>query len=161
MTRRKSHNKRSLLPQEKAIIIFLDLDRFGEVMEERGWTRYAPNVVTGTLTTEVETLAKKHWGVIHWGVNPAEGTEEAVIMINHIELEAILPDLELLRQKVENQGITTISIGVAVGPTGTTPKELKTGKREHTLLSSPAALMAKRALKKAKKKRNSICIEYA
>ncbi|MFX0211284.1 MAG: hypothetical protein ACFFDT_35210, partial [Candidatus Hodarchaeota archaeon] len=124
-------------------------------------TRYTPNIVTGTLSTEIELLAQRYFGTIHWGLNFEEGTEEALIFMTNIDLNELVRDLEHLRKRIENQGFTTISIGVGVGPADKHPKELKTGKREHSLLSSPAALMAKRALRKAKKKNNCICIEYA
>ncbi|MFX1514095.1 MAG: hypothetical protein ACFFCQ_16065 [Promethearchaeota archaeon] len=161
MTQNENQKHWSLPSIEKAIAVFLDLDHFAQVMKERGWTRYSPNIVTGTLTNEVETLARKYLGTIHWGLDYDEGTEEALILMTHVDLEELILDLELLREKIEKQAVTTISIGVGIGPEGKIPKELKSGKREHSLLSSPAALMAKRALKKAKKKSNCICIEFA
>jgi len=55
------------------IIIALDLDRFGEYVEEKGLDPYRPNIVTGELTNLVEEFARRHRGVVVYGLSKERG----------------------------------------------------------------------------------------
>lgn len=93
------------------VIIVLDLDRFGDYVEERGLDPYKPNLVTGELTQLVEYLATKYRGVIVYGLSYERGTEEAIIEIPFgvDNPDALMTDLEHIKQRIEALG-ASISI---------------------------------------------------
>ena len=97
----------------EGLIIVLDLDKFEEFMEKRGWDPYKPNIVTGTLTNLVENFARKWNGVVIYGLDPIRGTEEAVIEIpyGHDHLDGIIDDLEKIKKEINRLG-ASISIVV-------------------------------------------------
>lgn len=93
-------------------IVVLDLDRFGEMVEEKGLSEYKPNVVTGLLTQLVEKFVWKWSGVVVYGLDYERGTEEAVIEIPYVEPSEVASDLEEIKKEVERAGasITIIAI---------------------------------------------------
>lgn len=95
------------------LIIALDLDRFGEYVESRGLDPYVPNIITGELTNLVEEFARKHQGVIIYGLSRERGTEEAIIEIplGHLYVDKIIVDLEGIRQRIFELG-ASISIAI-------------------------------------------------
>ncbi len=96
----------------KGTIIVLDLDRFNEVIRERGWSEYSPNPVTGLLSELVEKLAIKWRGVIVSGLDWERGTEEAIIEIPYVHPEEVREDLEDIRETVREYGVTITIVAV-------------------------------------------------
>ncbi|MEM4717643.1 MAG: hypothetical protein QXE81_02650 [Desulfurococcaceae archaeon] len=97
------------------LIVALDLDRFEEYVEARGLDPYVPNIVTGELTNLVEEFARKHQGVIIYGLSRERGTEEAIIEIplGHLNIENILVDLQEIRQRILELGASISIIVIA------------------------------------------------
>ncbi|ALL01642.1 hypothetical protein Pyrde_1599 [Pyrodictium delaneyi] len=85
--------------------MIIDLDRFSEVVEERGWSEYSPNPATGLLTRLIEMFARRWQGVIIYGFDEERGTEEVVIEIPLVEPEELLPDLEKIKQELNSIGV--------------------------------------------------------
>ena len=99
-------------------IIILDLDRFGDYVEEKGLSEYSPNDVTGLLSMEVERLAIKWGGVILYGLDWDRGTEEAVVEVPGVEAWELKEDLVEIARKVCGEGasITIVAVTDYVGP---------------------------------------------
>ncbi|MEM4696501.1 MAG: hypothetical protein QW170_04535, partial [Desulfurococcaceae archaeon] len=96
----------------EGLIIILDLDKFGEFVEERGLDPYIPNEITGYLTEAVLDFVRKWRGVVIYGLDSSRGTEEAVIEIpGFTDIEGIIRDLERIRDDVNSLG-ASISIVV-------------------------------------------------
>jgi hypothetical protein len=51
------------------LIIFIDLDNFGEISDKQGWVSYKPNEITGTLTHLVTNFVRKHLGEVIYGLD--------------------------------------------------------------------------------------------
>jgi len=131
------------------LIIVLDLDKFEEFMESRGWDPYKPNIITGSLTRLVEDFVKKWSGVIIYGLDEARGTEEAVIEIpyGHERIEDIRRDLKRIKDEINRLG-ASISIVVV--------KDYVTGKpassRREAYYGTPGRKRAVRLLKMIKRR---------
>ncbi|MEM1662295.1 MAG: hypothetical protein QXP72_02535 [Desulfurococcaceae archaeon] len=96
----------------EGLIIILDLDKFGEFVEERGLDPYIPNEITGYLTEAALDFVRKWRGVVIYGLDSSRGTEEAVIEIpGFTDIEGIIRDLERIRDDVNSLG-ASISIVV-------------------------------------------------
>jgi len=93
-------------------IVIIDLDRFGEVVEERGWSEYSPNPATGLLTSLVEMFVRKWQGVVIYGLDEARGTEEVVIEIPLVEPEELIQDLEYIKQELNRLGVGVTIVAV-------------------------------------------------
>lgn len=135
-------------------VIVLDLDKFKEYTEVRGWSNYTPNVITGELSRLVEAFARKWSGRIIHGLDWSRGTEEAIIELPGVEPREILRDLEDIRARIEELG-SSISIGVSYGPLHSMRVR---GKRE--LYSSTTIKLAFKALRKAKRMGGNRIIIY-
>lgn len=111
MNRNEELNAQSDRRPVPGVIIVLDLDRFGDFVEERGLDPYKPNLVTGELTHLVEYLATKYRGVIVYGLSYERGTEEAIIEIPFgvDNVDALMTDFEYIKQRIESLG-ASISI---------------------------------------------------
>jgi len=132
----------------------MDLDNFKEISNEQGWTKYRPNIITGTLTQLILDLVGKYAATVIYGLNEKEGTEECMLLFSSIYLEDLLQDLEHIRAEIERLGKisktnATISIGVAVGKS-IDNKPAKSRKKEY-LITDPIRKFAKNALKVAKR----------
>ncbi|KSW12700.1 hypothetical protein CF15_04080 [Pyrodictium occultum] len=93
-------------------IVMIDLDRFGEVVEERGWSEYQPNPATGLLTSLVESFLRKWHGVIVYGLDETRGTEEAVIEIPLVEPVELRRDLERIQRELNSIGVGVTIVAV-------------------------------------------------
>jgi GGDEF domain-containing protein len=143
--------KKGRPPQVDGVGIFLDLDKFKEVIKKMGWTEFKPNVITGNLTQFIQTFASKHNANILWGLNQQRGTEEAYLEVVEPDAEELYKDLEEIRKKIEKLGKETksnahLSIGVAYGKIGNVKPR---SRRE--LTRTPLGSKAWNALKEAKK----------
>lgn len=96
-------------------VVIVDLDKFKEITREKGFNKYKPNIITGTLTQLVEDFAKKWQATILYGLDYKRGTEEAVILIPLVKPEEIIGDLKNIKRAMEKLGVT-LSIGVSYGP---------------------------------------------
>ncbi len=128
-------------------IIVMDLDGFGEMVEELGLSEYRPNIVTGTLTRLVERLAEKHGGLIVYGLDYERGTEEAVIEIPYMEPTEIAGDLEEIRREIERLGasITIVAVKDYV-------LMKRAAERREAYMATPGRRRAARLLRKAKRR---------
>ncbi len=100
------------------VIVVVDVDRMGELVEERGWSRYKPNPVTGKLTLLVEGLARKWHGTVIYGLDPERGTEEALIEIPLVEARELVDDLISIARGIEAEGATVTIVAVTGWVTG-------------------------------------------
>ncbi|MCD6489021.1 MAG: hypothetical protein J7K21_07365 [Desulfurococcales archaeon] len=98
-------------PAEGTIIV-IDLDRFKEIVQEKGWDEYKPNIVTGTLTSLVEFFSRKWQGVIVFGLDPQRGTEEAIIEIPFINPLDVKNDLINIRDEINKLGVGVTIVAV-------------------------------------------------
>ena len=104
----------------QSALVMLDLDQFGKIIKEVGWSEYKPNQVTGLLSNLIANLLSKHHGTHIQGLDYERGTEEAILFFSAPDLEELLDDLESLKLKIHLLGKElalpiTISIGVSVG----------------------------------------------
>lgn len=150
-------NRLFKMTSSSGLIILLDLDNFGQIMEDQAWTRYSPNDITGKMTDLIEDFVSQHFATILWGLNRKEGTEECMLLISipFEESESVLRDLDDLRLIIENEGKktktgATLSIGIAAG----TLIDYKpaASRKKHHLYNTPLRRLAKRALEDAKKR---------
>ena len=93
-------------------IIIIDIDRMGEIIEEKGWSEWRPNPATGTLSHLVEQLARKWNAVIVYGLDWERGTEEAVLEVPLVEPDELINDLVMLAQEVCRQGATVTIVAI-------------------------------------------------
>ena len=144
--------------QKKVIqgaVVLLDLDHFKEIQKKMGWPRYSPNIVTGSLTGLVEQLIRKHHGMLIWGLNETEGTEEAMLIFTFPDTEELERDLAYIREEIYKIGQqtgceATLSIGIGIGPLS--DLKLPKSRRSKDLYSTPTRKLAKKAINIAKKK---------
>lgn len=104
----------------QSALVMLDLDRFGKIIKEVGWSEYKPNRITGCLSNLVTNLLSKHHGTHIQGLDNQRGTEEAILFFSAPDLEELLDDLEELKENIYRLGKElvlpiTISIGMSVG----------------------------------------------
>jgi hypothetical protein len=94
-------------------VVVIDLDRFEDVVRERGWSEWSPNEATGLLSSLVEWLARKWRGVIVYGLDWERGTEEAVIEFPLVEPGELEGDLKLIQKRlVEEAGVSATIVAV-------------------------------------------------
>ncbi len=110
-----AHDK---FPGVQGVLVIMDLDNFEEVVEERGWSRYRPNPVTGLLTMLVEDFSRRWSGSIIYGLDPERGTEEAVIEIPGLSGEDIAQDLVEIARKIEEYNVTITIVAETMIVTG-------------------------------------------
>jgi len=96
----------------KGTIVALDLDRFDEMVKEKGWNRYSPNTITGLLSNLVYDLSRKWSGTVVFGLDWRRGTEEAIIEIPCVEPIELKDDLMRIWKEINNAGakITIVAI---------------------------------------------------
>ncbi len=128
-------------------IIIIDLDRFGEVVEERGWSEYKPNPATGLLTLLVERLVSKWQGVVIYGLDEERGTEEVVIEIPMVEPEELREDLERILEELRRVGVTATIVAIH-GYVGLKPAR----NRREAYTATPYRRLAARLLREAKRR---------
>lgn len=87
-------------------IVMMDIDLLEEKVREKGLTEYRPNIATGYLTRFVEELARKHNGVIVYGIDYKRGTEEAVIEFPLKSCIELIEDLKKLEEGFEDIGMS-------------------------------------------------------
>ncbi len=131
----------------EGVVVVIDLDRFGEVVRERGWSEYKPNPVTGLLTQLVERLVSKWRAVVVYGLDPERGTEEVVLEIPLVEPEEILPDLEEVKREVNQYGVG-VTIAVVKGYVGLKPAR----SRREAYYGTPTRKLAWSLLREAKRR---------
>ncbi len=99
-------------PLVEGTVVMMDLDRFSDVVAERGWSEYSPNPATALLTRLVEEFARKWQGVVVYGLDEERGTEEAVIEIPLVEPEELLEDLTRIKQEINKLGVGITIVAV-------------------------------------------------
>ncbi len=136
-------------------IVVIDLDSFGEVVEERGWSQYKPNPATGLLTHLVEMLVAKWRAVVVYGLDWERGTEEAVLEIPYTEPSELRRDLEEIRREVNRLGVGVTIVAVR-GIVGLGPAR----NRREAYYGTPDRARAVAVLKKLKRRGgNTVYIE--
>jgi len=146
--------------QMQSALVMLDLDQFGMIIKEVGWSEYKPNRVTGYLSNLVTNLLSKHHGTHIQGLDNQRGTEEAILFFSAPDLEELLDDLESLKMKIHLLGKElalpiTISIGMSVG----SPPFIRL-RDFRDLTQTLLFKSAKKALKMAKKRGGNQIITY-
>ena len=147
-TRRQRNGRRE--SGEKLVwgtVLVLDLDRFEETIEEKGWSQYTPNPATGLLSHLVEQLARKWSAVIVYGLDWERGTEEAVLEIPLVEPEELREDLERVKEEINRLGVG-ITIVAVKGHVGLKPAK----NRREAYTATPTRKLATKLLRKAKRR---------
>ncbi len=134
-------------------IVVMDLDRFGELVKERSWSEYKPNIVTGTLTSLVEWFVSKWRAVVVFGLDAERGTEEVVLEIPRVEPEELREDLEYIRRQIKELG-ASITIVAVKGYVGLKP----TKSRREAYYGTPSRTLAHKLLRKAKRRGGDIVV---
>ncbi len=128
-------------------IVVIDLDRFSEVVRERGWSEYTPNPATGLLTSLIERLVAKWRAVVVYGLDEERGTEEVVLEIPYTEPEELERDLEAVREELNRLGVGVTIVAVK-GYVGLKPAR----SRREAYTGTPFRRMAYRLLREAKRR---------
>lgn len=102
-------------PLARGALVIIDLDRFSEVVRERGWSEYRPNPATGLLSQLVDALARRWQGLVVYGLDWERGTEEAVLEFPGIEATDLVDDLVGIARELEAQGVRATIVAVT-GP---------------------------------------------
>ena len=129
----------------EGVVVFIDLDRFEEEIERRGWSKWKPNEATGLMTQLAESLARKWRAVVVYGLDPERGTEEVILEVPFARIEDVLGDLEEVRREIESLGVT-VSIAVVEGLVGLKPAR----DRREAYYGTPARRRATELLRRAK-----------
>jgi len=113
-------------------IIVIDIDRMGDIVEERGLNPYKPNDITGRLSMLVDSLARRWNMVVVYGLDWDRGTEEAVLEAPGVDPGELRGDL--LRIAVEMKSVgASVTIVAVTGPVSGRParerREAYTGPR--------------------------------
>lgn len=129
-------------------VVIIDLDRFGEVVEERGWSEYKPNPATGILTLLVEQFVRKWHGYVVYGLDYERGTEEAVVEIPSTKPEELVEDLEMIKEEVNRLGVG-VTIVAVYGYVGLVHRSTD---RRAAYTATPTRRLAFKLLQKAKRR---------
>jgi hypothetical protein len=131
----------------EGVVVVIDLDRFSDVIRERGWSEYSPNPATGLLTLLVERFVSKWRAVVVYGLDPERGTEEVVLEIPLVEPEEVLPDLEELKRRINELGVG-VTIAVVKGYVGLKPART----RREAYYGTPTRQLAWKMVRDAKRR---------
>ncbi len=131
----------------EGVVVVIDLDRFSEVVSERGWSEYSPNPATGLLTLLVERFVSKWNAVVVYGLDPERGTEEVVLEIPGVDPEEILSDLEEIKRQINELGVG-VTIVVVRGLVGAKPAR----NRGEAYYGTPTRQLAIKMLRRAKRR---------
>lgn len=143
-------------------IVFLDLDKFHNCIEKKGWSEYTPNPITDFLTVELEKIIRKYRAMELFGVNKHRGTEEAILYF-HQNYKKIYEVFENLRRKLERfaekmNAPTSLSVGITKGKV---PKVKRIKSHNvNEFKKDPYVFLAYKALKKAKKKGGNCIFKF-
>jgi len=129
-------------------VLVIDLDRFEEVVEERGWSRYSPNPATGLLSRLVDELVTRWHGYVVYGLDWERGTEEAVIEVPFVEPEELRRDLEEVKRRLNEAGVNVTIVAVK-GYVGLVSRR---GDRRTAYTATPSRRLAARLLREAKRR---------
>ena len=135
------------MPLVEGTIIIIDLDRFSEVVRERGWSEYKPNPATALLTRLVERIVTRWRAVVIYGLDEERGTEEVVLEIPYTEPEELLPDLEDVKREINRLGVGVTIVAVK-GYVGLKPAR----NRREAYTATPYRRLAYRLLREAKRR---------
>jgi len=136
-------------------IIVMDLDRFGDLVREKGWSEYTPNIVTGTLTSLVEWFVSKWRALVVFGLDVERGTEEVVLEVPGVEPEELKEDLEYIRRRIKELG-ASITIVAVKGYVGLKPAR----SRREAYYGTPSRTLAHKLLRKAKRRGGDTIVLY-
>ncbi len=127
-------------------IVIMDLDRFGDMVREKGWSEYSPNPVTGTLTRLVEEFVSKWSALVLYGLDPKRGTEEVVLEVPGVSPEELEDDLRRILEEVKRLGacISIVAVKAHVG--------LPASGRREAYMGTPGRRLAAKLLRKAKRR---------
>jgi hypothetical protein len=128
-------------------VVVIDLDRFEEVVEARGWSRWRPNQATGLLSALVEELARRWRGVVVYGLDWERGTEEAVLEFPLVEPGELEGDLRRVLETLESEaGVTATAVAIR-GPVLARPAR----SRREAYYATPTRRLALKLLRRAKR----------
>lgn len=127
-------------------VVIMDLDRFGDMVRERGWSEYSPNPVTGTLTRLVEEFVSKWSAVVLYGLDPGRGTEEVVLEVPNVSPQDVEEDLRRILEEIKRLGacISIVAVKAYVGLPAYSRKEAYTG--------TPGRRLAAKLLRRIKRR---------
>jgi hypothetical protein len=128
-------------------IVIADLDRFSEVVRERGWSEYKPNPATGLLTQLIESFVRKWQAIVIYGLDPQRGTEEVVLEIPFVEPYEVKEDLEKIKEEINRLGVGITIVAVRGLVVGKPAKD-----RREAYYGTPSRKYAKTMLEKLKRK---------
>jgi len=134
--------------------VIIDLDRFGEVVSERGWSQYRPNPATGLLTSLVETLISKWHGYVVYGLDEERGTEEVVIEVPYVEPGELRSDLEAILRELNRVGVNATIVAVH-GHVGLVSRR---GERRAAYKATPSRRLAAKLLREAKRRGGNVVV---
>lgn len=129
-------------------VVVIDLDRFGEVVRERGWSEWSPNEATGLLSSLVEWLARKWRGVVVYGLDWERGTEEAILEFPLTEPRELEADLKLIQERLSSEAGVTATIVAVRGYVAARPAR----DRREAYRGTPTRREAIRILRAAKRR---------
>ncbi len=138
-------------------IVVIDLDEFGEIVQERGWSEYHPNPVTGTLTQLVEDFVRKWHGYVVYGLDYKRGTEEVVIEIPLTTPEELIDDLRYIKEEINRLGVGVTIVAVH-GYVGLVHRSID---RRAAYTGTPTRRLAHKLLQKAKRKGGNTIIIHS
>ncbi len=142
-------------PVEGTVVI-VDLDRFGEEVERRGWSEWSPNEATGLLSSLVERLASRWGGVVVYGLDWERGTEEAVLEFPLVEPRELEADLREILERLEAEaGVSATAVAVWGLVTGRPARS-----RREAYHGTPTRRLAARLLGKAKRSGGGRLVVY-
>jgi len=128
-------------------VVVMDLDRFEETVEERGWSRYRPNPATGLMTQLVELFVSKWHGYVVYGLDEERGTEEVVIEIPYVDPQDLIDDLEYIRRRLSELGVG-ITIVAVKGYVGAVSRSVD---RRAAYRATPTRRLAAKLLRETKR----------
>ncbi len=142
-----------LMSLVEGTIVVMDLDKFGELVKEKGWSEYEPNIITGTLTSLVEWFVSRWRAVVVFGLDEKRGTEEVVLEIPGVEPEELREDLEYIRRRIKELG-ASITIIAVKGYVGLKPAR----SRREAYYGTPTRTFAHKLLRRAKRRGGDMVI---
>ncbi len=129
-------------------VVMIDLDEFGEIVHEKGWSEYQPNPITGTLTQLVEEFVRKWHGYVVYGLDYKRGTEEVVVEIPLTRPEELIDDLRRIKEEINRLGVG-VTIVAVYGYVGLVHRSIN---RRAAYTGTPTRRLASKLLQKAKRK---------
>jgi len=135
-------------------VVVIDLDKFEQVVAERGWSEYEPNPATALLTELVKAFTSKWSAYVVYGLDEERGTEEAVIEVPFTEPDELLEDLREIKRRINGLGVGVTIVAVK----GYVGLIQRTRNRRAAYKATPTRRYALRLLRNAKRKGGNIIV---